>query len=118
MIKIENHIGAIELSNEYLTSLIGHTATGCFGVVQMNPFGPKQGVRSLLNKEPMLDNGVIIRYSRGRDSIVIDLHITVSYGINVSAIVDSIINKVRYTVETEAGINVKKVNVFIDNMKA
>jgi uncharacterized alkaline shock family protein YloU len=116
LIKVENHLGAIDISNEYLTALIGHTVTNCFGVVQMNPFGPKQGVLSWLNKNRTIDKGVIIR--QNRDRLVIDLHITVSYGVNISAIVDSIINKVRYAVEEETGLTVLKVNVFIDGMKS
>ena len=86
MIKVENHLGSIDVSNEYLTALIGHTATNCFGVVQMNPFGPKQGVLSLLDKNRAIDKGVIIRLIK--DKIVIDLHITVSSGVNIPAIVE------------------------------
>ncbi len=116
LIKVENHLGNIDISNEYLTNLIGHTVTSCFGVAQMNSHGAKQGIRSILNKNNDLNRGVIIRQSR--DRVIIDLHITVSYGVNISAIVDSIVNKVRYTVEEETDMNVLKVNVFIDGMKS
>ena len=116
MVKVENHLGSIDISSEYLTSLIGHTVTNCFGVVQMNSFGPKQGILSVLNKNSAIDKGVIIR--QNKDNLIIDLHITVSYGVNISAIVDSIINKVRYAVEEEADLTVLKINVFIDGMKS
>lgn len=116
MIKSENHLGTIDISNNYMTTLIGHTVTGCFGVVQMNSYGAKQGIRSLLKKSNEEEKGVIIRQTR--DKIVIDLHITVSYGVNISAIVDSIVKKVRYTVEEETDLHVMKVNVFIDGMKS
>jgi uncharacterized alkaline shock family protein YloU len=42
------------------------------------------------------------------------LHISVSYGVNISAIVESIVNKVRYTVEEATDLKVSKVNVYID----
>lgn len=116
MIKIENHLGSIDISNEYLTALIGHTVTSCFGVAQMNTFGAKQGIRSLLKKNNAIDKGVIIRQIH--DKIYIDLHITVSYGVNISAIVDSIVNKVHFTVEEETDLQVARVNVFIDGMKS
>lgn len=116
MIKVENHLGTIEISNSYLTTLIGHTVTNCFGVVQMNSYGTKQGILSIIKKNSNIDKGVIIKQSR--DKIIIDLHITVSYGVNISAIVDSIIKKVRYTVEQETDFSVSKVNVFIDGMKS
>ena len=116
LINVENHLGTINISNNYLTTLIGHTVTSCFGVAQMNSFGAKQGIRSLIKKNNGIDKGVIIR--QNRDKVIIDLHITVSYGVNISAIVDSIVNKVRYTVEEETDISVLKVNVFIDGMKS
>ena len=38
--------------------------------------------------------------------------------INIAAITKSIVNKVRYTVETTTGLEVKRVNVYVDGMKA
>ena len=52
------------------------------------------------------------------DRLIVDLHISVIYGMNISAIAKSIVNKVRYTVEEATGLAVKKVNVFVDNMQA
>lgn len=116
MIRVENHLGSINISTGYLKTLIGHTVTDCFGVTQMNSFGPKQGILSWFNKNSNIDKGVIIR--QNKDSLIVDLHITVSYGVNISAIVDSISNKVRYAVEEETDLKVLKVNVFIDGMKS
>ena len=47
-----------------------------------------------------------------------DIHIKVLYGINVSAIVKSIMNKVRYAVSQAVGLQVAKINVFVDDMAA
>ena len=47
---------------------------------------------------------------------MVDLHIIVTYGLNISAIVRSIVNKVRWTVEESTGLDVRKVNVFVDGM--
>ena len=43
MIKIDNHLGSINIANSYLTALIGYTAASCFGVVRMSPVGAVQG---------------------------------------------------------------------------
>lgn len=115
MIKIENHIGKITVSCAYLKKLIGKTAMDCFGVVGMSGYGAKQSIRALFS-DSYLDDGVIIREKDNK--IIIDLHICVSYGVNIAAISDSIENKVRFAVENEAGIEVYKVNVFIDNMQS
>ena len=115
MIKINDHIGCIELSSNYLKKLIAKTAASCFGVVGLNSCSAVQGIRSLLGSESA-DNGVMIRQNSNK--LTIDLHITVSYGVNIAAIVDSIINKVRFTVEESAGIEVSKINVFVDALQA
>ena len=117
MIKIDTHLGTIELTSGYLSALIGHTATSCFGVVKMNPAGASQGVKTAVLKKESIDNGVRVYVSKGSGKVVIDLHITVTNGVNVAAITDSIMNKVRYVVESETGLSVDKVNVFVDGME-
>ena len=117
MIKIDNHLGTINITNSYLTALIGHAAASCFGVVRMNPVGARQGVKTNLLGATSIENGVRVTVPKGTNHMVIDLHIFVTYGINVSAI-DSIINKVRYVVESETGIAVNKINVFVDGMES
>lgn len=117
MVNMENYLGTVTISQQYFSTLIGHTVTGCFGVVGMNVSGAKQSALSLLRgKKDFIDKGVIVRYNHGK--LFIDLHITVMYGVNISAIVSSIVNKVRYTVQEETGLIVEKVNVYVDAMKA
>ena len=70
---------------------------------------------SFIAKSELPDKGVKVHVSGGR--LVIDLHIVVTYGMNIAAIVQSIINKVRYTVEEATGLTVKKVNVFVDGIQ-
>ena len=86
-----------------------------FGVAGLNAYGAKQGVSAMLKKENTT-KGVIIR--QDGDELIVDLHITVNYGINVGAIVDSIIHKVNYVLTEQAGVNVKSVNVYVDEMKS
>lgn len=116
MLTIENHLGYIDISYDYLATLIGHTATSCFGVVDMNSSGAKQNFLSFIKKGNQIDKGVCIRNNKNK--LTIDLHITVMFGTNISAIVNSIVNKVHYVVEEETGFHVSKINVFVDNMKS
>ena len=116
MIKIENHLGNIEINDAYFSDLIGHTVTACFGVAGMANSGASQGLRAFLF------GGCVYlvageQVNSGGTDLVIDLHIIVTYGVNISAIADSIVNKVRYTVEQATGLTVNKVNVFVDGMK-
>lgn len=116
MIRIENHLGTIEISQEYFSYLVGQAASACYGVAGMVKNGPKQGLRSMLSRRSYADEGIRVR-SEG-DKLVVDLHISVMYGMNISAIAKSIVNKVRYTVEEATGLDVKRVNVYIDGMKS
>ena len=115
MIKFENHLGSIEISQDYFANLVGHAASECFGVAGMVESTASQGLRYIMKKDEAQDKGVKVRTVAG--GLVIDLHIAVTYGVNIAAIVKSIVNKVRYTVEEATGLQVAKVNVFVDDMK-
>ena len=39
-----------------------------------------------------------------------------TYGLNISTVVRNIVEKVRYTIEDVTGMNVKKVDVYVDSM--
>ena len=109
----ETPSGRIYVSNEYFSKLIGNAVSSCYGVAGMVPHG-KQKLFNLFNKAAH-DKGVIVRGSL--QSITVDLHICVTYGVNISAISDSIVNKVKFTVEQATGIQVDKVTIKIDSIK-
>jgi uncharacterized alkaline shock family protein YloU len=115
LIRLDNHLGKISVSNAYFANLIGHVAAECFGVAGLVNTTPSQGIRSIFNRREIPDRGVRVR-SAG-SNLVIDLHISVTYGVNISEIVKSIVHKVTYTVEAASGLSVSKVNVFIADMK-
>lgn len=121
MIVIKNHLGEINISKQFFSSLIGGTVTNCFGVVQMNAGDTKQTLMEslplpFLKKTAHIEKGVTVRYKN--DKLYIDLHISVMYGVNVASVVKSIIHKVRYVIEEETDLTVEKVNVFIDGIKS
>lgn len=76
---------------------------------------PMQSIKAIIKNRVDIDNsdqGVTVKSVNG--ALVIDLHISVSYGVNISAIADSITNKVRYMVESVTDLKVANVNVFVD----
>lgn len=116
MIRLENHLGSIIISQNYFANLIGNAASSCFGVAEMANSDAAQGLRTLFSKRrDYADKGVKVHNVDG--GLVVDIHIIVTYGLNISATVKSIIQKVRYTVEEATGLQVKKVNVYVDGMK-
>lgn len=114
MIRLENQYGVVEISQAYFANLIGKAVSECFGVAGMIS-SPVQGLRSMLAGRDTMDKGVHVRMSA--EGLLVDLHIAVVYGMNISVISKSIVNKVRYTVEQATGFGVAKVNVFVDEMK-
>ncbi len=112
MVREENHLGYIEMSHDYFVSLVGSAATSCFGVVGMSSGNIPAHI---FGRKNAIDRGVSVKYVKGKISI--DLHIIVSYGVNISAVVKSIMHKVRYTVKEATGFDVATVNVFVDGIK-
>ena len=121
MIKYENQNGYIEITNSYFAKLVGNAAQSCFGVTRMVNSNPVQSIKSAIvnrvERASELDNsnqGVVIKSVNG--ALVVDLSIAVSYGVNINAIADSIVNKVRYTIESATDLKVSEVNVHIEGI--
>lgn len=116
MVKLENHLGFIDISHEYFVNLVGNCVVNCFGVAGMAIANPKQSfLQKYLKFEDSLSKGIRVRVKNQK--IVIDLHIIVTYGTNVTQVVKSIMSKVQFTVEEKTGYNVSNVNVYVDAMK-
>lgn len=115
MIAYENRLGKITLSEAYLSKLIGHEVTSCFGVVGMVASTSKQKLLGKFSKSEPLDTGIKVIGSA--DGVTVELHIVVTYGMNINAIAASITEKVKYVVKETTGINVEKVVVKVDGIK-
>ena len=117
MIKYENPNGYIEITNNYFSRLVGNAAQSCFGVTRMVNANPVQTIRSAIKSRvdgvdlDTSNQGVTIKSVNG--ALVVDLSIAVSYGVNINAIADSIVNKVRYTIESTTDLKVSEVNVHV-----
>ena len=116
VIKTDTPLGTIAITHDCFASLVGTAVQECYGVVGMSTSNPTQDIFSLVSKQKRLSKGVKVRSYGGK--LIIDLHIKVSYGLNISAIVKSIVHKVKYTIEASTGFPVASVNVFVDSMSA
>lgn len=115
MIAYETRLGKIDISEEFLSKLIGHEVTSCFGVVGMIPSSKRQRIFSALSRKNSIDTGIAV--SGNSDSINVELHIAVTYGMNINAIAASITEKVKYVVQETTGITVNKVIIKVDGIK-
>ncbi len=115
MIKIENYLGEISISENYLVSLISRTASQCFGIVDINSAETKKGLLSLFRKADLKGRrGVKISVSD--DGIAVVLHISVLFGTNITAVTENAAHKIRYTVEDKTGLTVSKISVYVDGV--
>ena len=115
MIAYETRLGKIDISKGYLSKLIGHEVVSCFGVVGMVANGSKQKIISKISKAEHLETG--IKVIGNNEGINVELHIVVTYGMNINAIAASIAEKVKYSVKEATGITVNKVIVKVDGIK-
>ncbi|MDR2599572.1 MAG: Asp23/Gls24 family envelope stress response protein [Oscillospiraceae bacterium] len=114
MVKINNEHGEIAISSDVFTSLAGDAATNCFGVKGMTVRSITDGLVHLLKPE-YKSKGVHIKHNDD-GSITIELHIAVDQGVNIPVVCESIRNEVNYKVSKGTGVDIKRIDIFVDSM--
>lgn len=107
-------IGEILIDNEVVAKYAGSAAVECFGIVGMASVNMKDGLVKLLKKES-ISHGVNVEIDN--NSIKIDLHIIAAYGVSITAVTENLISNVKYKVEEFTGLQVGKVNVFVEGVR-
>ena len=114
MVKVNNERGFISITSDVFTNLTGDAATNCFGVKGMTVHSVTDGLVHLLIRESM-GKGVHITCNSD-NTISIELHIAVDQGVNIPVICESIKDRVRYQVTKGTGVEVKRIDIFVDSM--
>ena len=114
MINFYNTFGKVSMTGDYFAGLVSAAASSCYGVADMATSGASDTVKGMIFGSDFPDTGVRVTEDGGK--LVIELHIKVTYGLNISAIVKSITHKVKYVVEDATGLQVKKINVSVDDI--
>lgn len=112
--RLETERGALSISPDVFTSITGAAATNCYGVKGMAVRSTTDGLVHLLRRESMA-KGVKVR-ANDDATVSIELHIIVDNGVNLMAVSRSIMERVQYEVSRATGVQVKKVDVFVDSM--
>ena len=108
-------LGIITIDPEVIAKYAGTVAVECFGIVGMAAVNMKDGLVHLLKKES-LTRGIHVNISDD-NHISIDFHIIVAYGVSISAVTDNLISDVKYRVEEFSGMQVDKINVYIEGVR-
>ena len=111
---IDTHMGSIAIDTEAIAQYAGVVATECFGIVGMAGISMKDGLVKLLKKESMARG---IHVVTNQNKITINFHIIVAYGVNILSVSDSLINSVKYKVEAFTGLEIEKINIYVEGVK-
>ena len=112
--EFENELGKVIISKDSIAKIAGLTAMECYGVIGMASKNIKEGIVKLLGIES-LTRGVEVNIVDNKLNLV--LHIIVSYGTNISATGESIMNTVKYKVEQLSGIEVESVKIMVEGVR-
>jgi len=114
MVRLQNELGFIDISADVFTTLTGDAATNCFGVKGMTVRSVTDGIVHLLKRE-FMGKGVHVTYNND-NTISIELHIAVDRVVNIPVVCESIKDQVRYKVTGGTGVDVKRIDIFVDSM--
>lgn len=112
---INNSLGEVMIDESVIAKFAGTTAVSCFGIVGMAAVSMTDGLVKLLKKES-LSKGIDVEVKED-NSITINFHVIVSYGVSISAVCDNLVDSVKYRVEEFTGLEVKKINIFVEGVR-
>ena len=114
MTSINTSMGNISIDNEAIAQYAGSVAMECFGVVGMAGINMRDGLVKLLKLDSMT-RGINVMVHNNK--LVINFHIIVAYGVSILAVSNNLISNVKYKVEEFTGIEIEKINIFVEGVK-
>ncbi len=111
---LDTHMGSILVDSAVIANYAGNIALECVGVVGMAAVNVRDGFVGLLKKESMAKG---ITVSMDNNKMTLNLHIIVAYGCGIMAVANNVMSEVKYKVEQFTGLDVERVNVFVEGVK-
>ncbi len=112
--RMSTDLGNISVDTEAIAQLAGTEAMECFGVVGMATYSMKDGLVRLLKRES-LSHGINVAVNNNK--IALDFHVIVAYGVSIKAVADNLMSNVKYKVEEFTGLEVEKINIFVEGVR-
>ena len=111
---MNTHMGNIYIDPEVIAQYAGSVAVECFGIVGMASVNVKDGLVKLLMKET-ITHGISVNIMNNK--LILDFHVIVAYGVSIITVCDNLINNVKYKVENFTGLEIEKVNIFVEGVR-
>lgn len=112
--KIRNDIGTIYITEDVMLKVAGYAALECYGIVAMSSKRAKDGLVQWLGREN-LSKGIQIKMVD--DMLDVELFIIVEYGISIAEVCKTIVDTVRYKLESMTGVKVRRVNISVEGVR-
>ena len=109
---MNTHMGNITIDKEVIAQYAGTVVTECFGIVGMGI--TVKDVVKLLRKDN-LSKGITVTINNNK--LTLDFHVIVSYGVSILAVSDNLIDNVKYKVEAFTGMEIEKINIFVEGVR-
>ena len=111
---MNTHMGNVAIDNEVIARYAGSIAMECFGVVGMAGINVKDGLVKLLKMDSMTRG---INVSINNNKLTLNFHVIVAYGVSILAVTDNLISNVKYKVEEFTGVEIEKINIFVEGVR-
>ena len=111
---MNTHMGNVSIDNEVIAQYAGSVAMECFGIVGMAGINVKDGLVKLLKMDSMTRG---INVSIKNNKLTLNFHVIVAYGVSILAVTDNLISNVNYKVEEFTGIEIEKINIFVEGVR-
>jgi len=112
--KVKNEYGTIYIAEDVMMKVAGYAALECYGIVAMSSRRATDGIVEWLGREN-LSKGIQLR--NVGDMLDVDLFIIVEYGISIAEVCKTIVDTVRYKLESMTGVKVRKVSVSVEGIR-
>ena len=111
---VDTGLGKITIDTDVIATYAGSVAVECFGIVGMAAVSMKDGLVKLLKKDS-LKHGINVTIADNK--ITLEFHVIVAYGVSISAVSDNLISNVKYKVEEFTGMEIEKINVYVEGVR-
>lgn len=112
--QVDTQYGRVLIDTDVIAIYAGSVAVECFGIVGMAAVNMKDGLVKLLKRD-YLNHGINVTLNNNK--ITLDFHVIVSYGVSISTVSDNLISTVKYRVEEFTGMEIEKINVFVEGVR-
>lgn len=111
-LNIDETYGSIKISDEVIAATAAMAAICVDGVVEMSG-GITESISSIIGKTN-LSKG--IKVNTNDDNVIIDIFITVKYGVKIPEVAWNVQERVKKEVEDTAGIKIKAINIHVQGV--